>query len=158
MKIYDPNAEVGKSGILEAIGYPIESPTQKKRAFKVLKDNIDILKKYGVYYNPDEKSNNIKYKKNQDIKFIPPALHKVLVDKGPGEEDVYLKLEKFISKTFVFKNENYTITEIYLDEQKNKIIVKSYLERDINKTIKSLELPDMPTETYKFIEKNLKEE
>lgn len=157
MKIYDPNAEVGKSGILEAIGYPIESPTQKKRAFKVLKDNIDILKKYGVYYNPDEKSNHVKYKKNQNIKFIPPALHKALIEKGPGEEDAYLKLERFIGKVFVFKDENYVITEIYLDEEKNKIIVKSYLESDKNKTIKSLELPDMPTETYKFIEKNLKE-
>lgn len=156
MKIYDPKAELGKSGLLEAIGYPIESPTQKKRAFKILKDNADILKKYGVYYS-DEKSNLVRYKKNQDIKFIPPTLHKALIDKGPGEEDVYLKLEKFIDKKFNFKDETYVITSIYLDEEKNKIIVKSYLELDDEKNVKSLELPDMPTETYNFIEKNLRD-
>lgn len=156
MKIYDPKAELGKSGLLEAIGYPIESPTQKKRAFKILKDNVDILKKYGVYYS-DEKSNLVRYKKNQDIKFIPPTLHKALIDKGPGEEDVYLKLEKFIDKKFNFKDETYVITSIYLDEEKNKIIVKSYLELDDEKNVKSLELPDMPTETYNFIEKNLRD-
>ena len=155
MKIYDPTAEEGRSGILEAIGYPIESPTQKKRAFKILKENSDVLKKYGVYYNPSSKNNIIKYKKNQIVKFIPKAIHKALIEKGPGEEDAYVRLEEFIDKKFNFKNEKYMITNIYFEQSKNKIIVESYLTNDKNKNTKLLELPDMPSETYQFLEKNI---
>lgn len=152
MKIYDPSRPRGKTGILEAIGYPIESPTQSKRAFKILKENVDTLKKFGIYYNPEQKS-NIRYKKKLDIKFIPPVLHKALALKGNKEEENYIKLNDFIDKTFEIENKIYQIEKIHLDIEKDKIIISCFDRSLETKKIKTIEAPNSPTESYEWISK-----
>lgn len=150
MKVYDPSAEIGKSGILEAIGYPIESDAMKKRAFKILKDNQETLKKYGIYYDSEQKNKTIKYRKNQKIKFIPPTTNAILDSLGENEKDKYVELEIFINKKFKFKEVVYRIEEIFLDENKKVIILKS--KNLINDEIREIELPK-PSEAYLFLEK-----
>lgn len=150
MRVYDPTEGTGKTGILEAIGYPIESPSMKKRAFKILKDNVDTLKSFGIYYNPEEKS-AIRYKKNANIRFIPANIKKHLISKGDKEENMYIKLQEFILCEFIYRDEKFTISDIILDTSISKIIVSSYLSSDETKEIKKLELPDIPTDVYNHL-------
>lgn len=154
MKIHDPSAPRGRTGILEAIGFPIESPSQEKRAYKVLKDYVETLRHFGVHYNPNDKS-TIRYKKKLDIRFIPPAEHKALIGKGVNEEDYYVKMQDFIGERF-FKNDiEFEIKEIFLDIDKDKIILTCFNISDIKKEVKTMELHNMPSQAYDWLEKQI---
>lgn len=155
-RIYDPDQPKGKTGILEAIGFPIEVESQKKKAFKVLKENVETLKKFGVYYNPSEQT-NIRYKKKLDIRFIPVATHKLLNKKGPSEEENFVKLQNFINKKFEKNDELYVINDIQLDEKKDKIILSCFKDGDNLKEIKNLELDNMPTKAYEWLSQYIKD-
>lgn len=154
MKVYDPDAQEGKTGILEAIGFPIEAPSQKKQAYKVLKDNAELLKSYGVYYNPNDKS-TIRYKKKLDIRFVPPITHKKLVQIGNNEEDYYVKLQDFIGNMFIKENITYEIKDIYLDDLKDKIILECFNIEDQSQKIRKLEIANMPSQAYELLEKQI---
>ena len=130
MKVYDPSNEEGKTGILEAVGYPIESDSMRKQALKTLKDHKDVLKSFGVYYEPEARKNSIKYKKKMNIKFIPPALHSKLVSMGVKEEGSYVQLLDFVGKIFIYNNSRYEITNIELLD--DKINVHTFEENDKN--------------------------
>lgn len=153
MKIYDEDKPEGKTGILEAIGFPIESVSQKKRAFKELKDNVENLKKFGIYYDIGSK-NNIKYVKNKDrkISFIPPATKKALISKGNNEEECFLKLQDFVGKKFIKEKETYKIDSIYMNIEKDKIVISCYQEKDEDKNLKLIEVANLPTQAYSWLE------
>ena len=156
MKIYDPSQPKGKTGILEAIGFPIESPSQEKRAFKVLKAHIETFKHFGVHYNPTERS-TIRYKKKLDMRFIPPVTHKALIKKGEEEEDAYIKLQDLVDKKFEKDNSLYVISDINLDTSKDKLIMSCFREDDTDKKINKMELDNMPTEAYKWLSQFIKD-
>ncbi len=137
LKIYDKDAEKGKTGILEAIGETIENESQKKRAFKILRDNAHILEKYGVYYEPGV--NKIRYRKNRNIKFIPARLNQMIQEKSNEEKDIFFQLENYKNKTFILNDKNYSIEDIILNEQ-NKDISVAMKELDTN-TVKIIPLP-----------------
>lgn len=156
MKIFDPSQPVGKTGILEAIGFPIEVESQKKKAFKALKDNVDLLKQFGVYYNPSEQK-NIRYKKKLDIRFIPPTAHTALLAKGENEEEYFVKLQDFVHKEFEKDSNLYTIIEIKIDVEHDKLMLSCFLSSDENKEIKNLPMPNMPSKAYKWLESCIKD-
>jgi hypothetical protein len=63
-----------KIGLLETIGFPLESPKTLQRAKKTIKNNADKLKEFGIIYEEDKK-NKISYLKNSfenTIKFLGP--------------------------------------------------------------------------------------
>lgn len=154
MKVYDPDAQEGKTGMLEAIGFPIEAPSQKKEAYKVLKENAELLKSFGVYYNPNEKS-TIRYKKKLDIRFVPPVTHKKLVQIGNNEEDFYVKLQDFIGQKFIKENAAYEVSNVYLDDSIDKIILECFASEDKNKKIRKLEIANIPSKAYEWLEKQI---
>lgn len=157
MRVYDPTQPKGKTGILEAVGFPIESPSQEKSAFKALKENVETLKHFGIYYNPSDKT-TVRYKKRLDIKFIPQATHKKLVKLGVKEEDYYLKLQDFIGRKFIKNSETYEIKDIYLDLDKDKIIIACFLPKDEEQKVKKMEIANMPSEAYEWIKSEVIEE
>lgn len=150
MKIYDPDQPLGKTGILEAIGFPIESRSQQQKAFKSLNDNVEILKNFGVYYNPSDKS-TVRYKKKLDIRFIPSVVNRALNKKGIKEKDDYIKLQELINEKFIKNEELYLITEIKLNTESDKI--ELFCKKDNNKDeeIQKMNLDNTPSKIYEWL-------
>ncbi|MBD3840958.1 MAG: hypothetical protein IE909_03560 [Campylobacterales bacterium] len=145
MKVYDSSKDAGKSGLLEAIGYPIESPAMRARAFNLLRDNVDVLKKFGVYYNIKDK-NSIKYSKKDSlsVSFVPKVTYQTVLPSGANNLSKIVKqdvleiqelslLDKLVGKPFEYRNSKRIITG-YVKE--NEItFIESYDVNDSNQKI-----------------------
>ena len=56
--------------LLETIGFPLESIRMKQKAIKEIKDNADILKEYGIIFEPKLKLIYRKSSFENDITFM----------------------------------------------------------------------------------------
>lgn len=157
MKVYDPTAEEGKTGILEAIGYPIESDAMKKSAYKTLKDNIEVLKSFGVHYSPSVK-NTMKFKKKEKITFVPPLVNKKLKKMGTEEENAYVLLQEFVDSVFLEDIVKFKITKIIFNVETESIEVSAFDTNGSKSDIKVLTLPNEPKKVYDYIKSKIIEE
>lgn len=99
-----------KIGLLETIGFPLESPKTLQRAKKTIKNNADKLREFGIIYEEDKK-NKISYLKNSfenSIKFLGPI----------NKQDNHLV--EYNSKKIMIDNIIYTIDTINCDNKNHK--------------------------------------
>ena len=98
MSLYDTTKDhIASSGVLESIGFPIESERMRQNATKEIRENRELLAEYGIFYNPDKK-NNLKYKRILDIVFVPPTTKPELKKLDKENQDAYLRIINVIGR------------------------------------------------------------
>jgi hypothetical protein len=112
-----------KIGLLESIGFPIESPKTLQRAKKTIKNNADTLKNFGIIYEEDKK-NRLSYLKNSfenSIKFLGSVQKNIKKVK---------KLETFCNKKILVSDIEYTIENI--TKHKDSYIIETIEGEKLN--------------------------
>jgi len=138
LKVYDPNAEYGKRGILEAIGYPTESKSSITEAYKKLDEYRDVLKDFGIIFNLDRKTYKYERKNDIELSFIPPVrkVDSKIIDVQVDINETPENLIKFIGKTIDYKSKFFIIDTITTENDEINIML--YETNDNNKKLKRL--------------------
>ncbi|MBD3807480.1 MAG: hypothetical protein IE909_09585 [Campylobacterales bacterium] len=99
------------STILEALGFPIDSPKTLQTTKKDLKENTGVFESFGIEYDPKEEI--FFYRGNPNVGFIPSLFknNSTLGNKKSPRKEI--QLEDFIDES------------IYLKDQDQSVVIKS---------------------------------
>jgi hypothetical protein len=138
--------------VLEALGFPIESPKSLQVAKRDIKDRIPELLTFGIDYDPEEGDGFFYYRGNENVSFIPSLFKNSSTNKLPIEIKIS-SIEYFIGKKFITTdNKIYTILKIDFDVDLTKAIVLTEEGGDLIINISSSNEIDAKKEVYKYLD------
>jgi len=151
MSLYDNTKDhTVSSGVLESIGFPIESDRMRQKAMKEIKDNRELLTEYGIFYNPDKK-NNLKYKKVLDIIFVPPTTNPELKKLDEPNRQAYLLIVNSVGKLIKQNEKIRRIENIMIKDNNLQLEVLN----EINNESKVVDFNCSPSEAEEVINDNI---
>jgi len=130
MSIYDNNSSSKSSGILESIGYPIESDRNRQRAIKEIKDNAQKLEKFGIYLSDKKKNPLISYKKTLDIRFLPKGTREKYLSLPKDEKEAFLRLIEYKNELIQYGDKKYSMENFELDDDNTVILYLKDIEKE----------------------------
>jgi len=116
--------------VLEALGFPIDSPKSLQVCKRTMKDEVGELQSFGIDYNPAEEM--FYYRGNTAVGFIPSLFsqNNQLIEKSPVIEKKSLKdligeaielnKKKVIIKSISYESEGALICAAYIETENNK--------------------------------------
>jgi hypothetical protein len=98
--------------VLEALAFPIDSPKELQRARKKFRDNFEILKTFGIDYDPSQET--FYYRGNQNVGFIPSLNLQFENSKKSVEKP---SLDEFVGKRLNLEDTSEVIVSIEEDTE-----------------------------------------
>lgn len=95
--------------VLEALGFPVESPKSVQTIKREFKENIETFKSFGIDYDPSEEV--FFYRGNPNVGFIPSLFTQKDRSSKKTIEHITVNLKEFIGKKIHLEN-NETIVQI----------------------------------------------
>jgi len=129
MRLFSGTNESGEEriGLLEAIGYPVESPAAIKTAMTDLRQYKETLASFGILYEEGtrQKNGKLSYRKKDslNIKFIPPNDNESLQKLPPSEKDDYAAMLDYKGKELLFKGHLWMLDEISFSDNGKAIVL-----------------------------------
>lgn len=121
---------------MQKIIFKINSIKEEKQVFKLVRDNLEFLKKERLIFTWPEKSIEEEY----DKKLLEEAKKKIEQEWKQKENNFFRKIELFfnikIKKPFIVKISNYGTLGSYNNLERKVTINKNHKNKDIVETIK----------------------
>jgi hypothetical protein len=111
--------------VLEALGFPVESPKSLQVAKREIKSRIEELQTFGIEYDPEEGDGAFFYRGNENVSFIPSLFKNkssstIQVTNSKNQMDII----ELIGKKFNTPDQKvFTISKIEFDSNNTEVIV-----------------------------------
>lgn len=120
--------------VLEALGFPVDSPKTLQVAKRDIKSRIEELQTFGIDYNP--KDEIFYYRGNPNVGFIPSLFRNTSItntSSKTAKKEVQRPLKSFVDETIMLPNieTSLTIKKITL-EKEGALIDAAYIETQEN--------------------------
>ncbi len=133
--------------VLEALGFPIDSPKSLQVCKREIKGRVGELQSFGIDYDPKEEM--FFYMGNQSVGFIPSLFSQAnkVIDAKPVIEKKMLK--DFIGTVITLEEDKVTVTSITY-ETEGALIFAAYIETKENKNFRVKNKEELPEEEFEL--------
>jgi hypothetical protein len=133
--------------VLEALGFPIDSPKSLQVCKREIKGRVGELQSFGIDYDPKEEM--FFYMGNQSVGFIPSLFSQAnkVIDAKPVIEKKMLK--DLIGTVIKLEEDEATVTSIAY-ETEGALIFAAYIETKENKNFRVKNKEELPEEEFEL--------
>lgn len=139
--------------VLEALGFPVESPKSLQVAKREIKSRIDELLTFGIEYDPEEGDGIFFYRGNSNVSFIPSLFKNKQPTIQTASIQQHISPSELIGKKFNTPDDKiFTISKIEFDVNHTEVTVFAQEGGNFNiKNEASLKQIDFETQVYHYL-------